>query len=126
DVGDLDLWTVTATVGAAIVMRMAGVTVGGTLTPWLRIYSPAGALVGNSFNTVAAEVAVTAATSGTFLVVVGDGTGGLTGCGAYRLTLAKTGDPVVVSPGDAGGPTLFPATTPFRSDVGDLDLWTVT
>src|SRR5438093_297836 len=83
---------------------MAEVTVGGTLTPWLRIYSPAGALVGNSFNTVAAEVAVTAATSGTFVVVVGDGTGGLTGSGGYRLTLAKTGDPVVVSPGDEGGP----------------------
>jgi hypothetical protein len=124
-VGDLDLWTVTANVGESIIVRMAEVTVGGTLTPWLRIYSPAGALLDSGFSAVATEVTVTAASSGTYLVVVADATGGFTGSGAYRLTLAKTGSPVVVSPGDEGGPLTNGVSTGII-DVGDLDVWTAT
>jgi trimeric autotransporter adhesin len=126
DVGDLDLWTVTANVGESIVVRMGEVAVGGTLTPWVRIYSPTGAIMASSFSAVAAEVAVTAAASGTFLVVVGDGSSGLAGSGAYRLTLAKTGSPVVVSAGDEGGPMTNGAIHAGAIDAGDLDVWTVT
>src|SRR5207247_2334482 len=74
----------------------------------------------------AAEVAVTAGSSGTFLVVAGDFSSGLAGSGTYRLTLAKTGTAVVVSPGDQGGPLTNGAMHTGTIDVGDLDVWTVT
>jgi hypothetical protein len=122
DVGDLDAWTVAAIAGERIAVRMGEVTDGSTLTPWLRIYSPAGVLLGSSFSAVAAEVAITATLSGTFLVVAGDTTASYSGSGAYRLTLAKTGTWVGVSPGDEGGPLPNGVTTGVI-DVGDLDVW---
>ncbi len=123
DVGDLDVWTITATAGQAIVVRMGETS--ASLSPWLRIYSPSGgAALGSSFGSAAAEVAVTATTDGTFLVVAGDNSSGLAGSGAYRLTLAKTGSAVVVSPSDEGGP-LTARLSSAIIDVGDLDVWTL-
>jgi len=126
DVGDLDVWTITANVGDAIVVRMGETSVGSPLTPWLRLYSPSGALLANSFSAAAAEVTTTAASAGTYVVVAGDGTSGLVGSGGYRITLAKTGDPVTVSVGDEGGPLTNGAVQTGAIDVGDLDVWTVT
>jgi len=130
DIGDLDVWTVTATNGNAIVVRM-GVTnnVSGYFTPQVRIYSPTGVLLDSAVGAdgYAAEVAITATNSGTFLVVVGDGySTAFPGAGVYRLTLAKTGDPVVIAPGDTGGPLTNGLTTIGTIDIGDLDVWTVT
>ncbi|MEO8136644.1 MAG: hypothetical protein ABI831_22055, partial [Betaproteobacteria bacterium] len=126
DVGDLDVWTVTATAGDAITIRMAEDTAGLSLTPWLRIYSPAGAKLDDSFSTIGAEVAVPSApASGTYLVVVADGSNSWAGSGAYRLTLAKTGSPVTVTPGDQGGPLTNGFMHTGNINVGDLDLWTV-
>jgi hypothetical protein len=75
---------------------------------------------------LAGEVAVTATNSGTFIAVVGDGNGALSGSGDYRLTLAKTRDPVIVSAGDEGGSLNGSGTYDGTIDVGDLDLWTFT
>jgi hypothetical protein len=122
DVGDIDLWTVDAVAGDAIVVRMGETTPGSTLQPWLRIFSPAGALLDNSFSTVGAEVAVTAPVSGQYIVVAADGSTGFGGSGGYRLTLGKTGDPVTVSPGDEGG-LLSNGAHSGVIDVGDLDVW---
>jgi hypothetical protein len=125
DVGDLDVWTVAATAGQSIVVRM-GETSSVSLSPQLRIYGPTGALLDTSTSTVGAELAVTAASSGTFVVVAGDFASSWSGSGAYRLTLAKTGDPVVVSAGDEGGPMTNGVMHTGTIDVGDLDVWTVT
>jgi hypothetical protein len=124
EVGDMDLGTVEGHAGDAIVVRIAE-TSAAAFTPQLRIYGPTGTLLDSSFSTIGAEVAVTAASSGTFLVVVGDVTGSWQGSGAYRLTLAKTGDPVVVSAGDEGGRLTNGVMHIGTIDVGDLDLWTV-
>jgi hypothetical protein len=128
DVGDLDVWTVTANTNDAIVVRMGRVTPGSTpLAPMLRIYSPMGgaALVTGAVYGSVTEVEVKAPTSGTYLVVAGDYTGGsLAGSGTYRLTLAQTGSAVTVSPGDEGGPLNAGLSTGVI-DVGDLDLWTL-
>ena len=126
DVGDLDLWTLTANAGDSIVVRMGETVANSTLTPWLRLYSPGGTLLSSNFSTIGAEVAATAGSNGTFLVVVGDASGSFSGSGAYRLTLAKTGAPVVVSPGDEGGPLTNGAVHTGTIDVGDLDVWTLT
>src|ERR1043166_5553952 len=68
----------------------------------------------------------TATSSGTFIVVAGDGNGSLSGSGNYRLTLARTGDPVVVTVGDEGGPMTNGVMHTGTILTGDLDVWTFT
>ena len=97
-----------------------------TFYPWVRLYSPGGTLLGSSYGAAAAEVSTTAASSGTFIVVVGDGNGGLYGSGDYRLTLAKMGSPVVVTPGDEGGAMTNGINPTGVISVGDIDVWTFT
>ena len=123
--GDLDVWTFSATSGDALVVRIGEITDTNTFTPWVRIYGPNGKLLDSGFGSLAGEVAVTATNSGTFLVVASDGNGALSGSGNYRLTLAKTGDPVVVSAGDDGGPMTNGYTHLGTILPGDLDLWTI-
>jgi len=123
DLGDLDVWTVSANAGDSIVVRMGDMT-NSTLSPALWIYGPNGALLGaDSAGAVAAEVSFRATNSGTFLVVAGDFSAGYLGRGAYRLTLAKTGDPVLVSAGDEGGRMTNGLMHTGIIDVGDLDVW---
>jgi trimeric autotransporter adhesin len=124
--GDLDLWTFNANSGDAIIVRMGEITRTNAFTPWVRLYGPNGKLLGSGFGTAAGEVAVTATNSGTFIAVVGDGNSSLSGSGDYRVTLAKTGDPVMVSAGDEGGTLIGSGTYDGTIDVGDLDLWTFT
>ncbi len=125
-VGDLDLWTFTANAGDNLIVRMGETVSGSTLTPYLRLYGPTGALLSSSDGTAAAEVTALANTNGTYLVVVGDFSSGFSGAGNYQMTLAKTGDPVVVSSGDEGGPMTNGSTHTGTISVGDLDLWTFT
>ncbi|HUI06991.1 MAG TPA: HYR domain-containing protein [Verrucomicrobiae bacterium] len=122
DVGDLDAWSVTASAGEGIVVGMGELTAGSSLSPWVRIFSPSGALLGGNSGTAAAQVAVTAPSSGAFLVVAGDGSPGSGGSGGYRLTMARTGSAVVVTPGDEGG-LLTNGVSTGTIDVGDLDVW---
>ena len=122
--GDLDVWTFNANSGDAIAVRAGEITDTNTFYPWVRLYSPGGTLLSTSYGTAAAEVSTTAASSGTFIVVVSDGNGGLSGSGDYRLTLAKTGDPVVVSAGDQGGPLTNAVQHLGIISTGDLDVWT--
>ena len=127
DAGDLDVWTFNANSGDAIVVRMGEITdTSGNFTPWVRLYSPDGTLLDSGFGASAGEVSVTATNSGTFIVVAGDGNGALSGTGTYRLTLAKTGAPVVVSAGDDGGPMTNGVMHTGTTDTGDLDIWTFT
>jgi hypothetical protein len=69
---------------------------------------------------------VQATESGTFTVVISDGSTSKGDSGDYRLTLAKTGSPVVVSPGDEGGPMTGINVYDGNIDIGDLDVWSFT
>jgi hypothetical protein len=82
-------------------------------------------LGGNNDGT-AGEVAVQATESGTFTVVIGDGSQFLGDSGDYQLTLAKTVSPVEVSPGDEGGPMTGIDVYDGNIDIGDLDVWSFT
>src|SRR2546428_528936 len=99
DVGDLDVWNFTANTGDSIVVRMGEIVSGSSLTPWLRLYGPNGALLDSSVilnvpsSGAAVEVGARATTNGTFTVVATDASGFLSGNGSYRLKLAKTGSP---------------------------------
>ena len=124
--GDVDAWTFTASAGENILVRMGETTLASGLYPWMRLYSPNGVLLSADFNPAAAEVAFRATNSGTFLVVVGDGNSGLGGSGDYRLSLAKTGSPLTISPSDEGGTVVNGTTYLATIDTGDIDAWTFT
>jgi hypothetical protein len=121
-VGDLDVWSFTASAGENLIVRM-GETVSSTLTPLIWLYGPNGVLLDFYNATLAAEVSFRATNSGTFTVVAGDFSGGYGGSGSYRLTLAKTGSSIVVSAGDEGGPLNGSLSYDGTNDVGDLDIY---
>jgi hypothetical protein len=126
DTGDIDGWTFTATAGESFVVRMGETIAGSALTPFLRLYGPDGAFLAQSFSAAAAEVTMRATNSGTFLVVAGDGTAGLGGTGNYRISLAKTDSPLVISPADEGGPMTGSGSYAGTIDIGDIDAWSFT
>src|SRR2546425_1083869 len=108
---------------------------GGTVTqttayfaPWIRLVSPTGVLLGNSFTqTGASNIAATAPTSGTYTVIIGSYVAGFyNGTGSYRLALAKGPGAVEVSTGDEGGPMTDGATNAGSIYQGDFDTWTFT
>ena len=124
-VGDSDTWTFAANTGEAIVIRVGEITQSGSFTPRIRLKDPSAVLLATASGSVAAEIAVHAASSGIFTVIVDDAIG-TTATGTYRLTLAETGAAVVVSPGDEDGPLTNGALQTGTIDVGDLDVWTLT
>jgi hypothetical protein len=126
DTGDMDAWSFTANAGESIMVWVGEITASSSLVPWLRLYGPDGTLLGNDFNAAAAEVTVRATNSGTFLVVIADGSAARSGVGDYRLSLAKTGTPLTISPSDEGGTLTNGASYAGTIDVGDVDAWTFT
>ena len=127
DVGDLDVWSFTANVGENIVVRMGEMVSGSPLTPHLRLFGPNGALLSTYGNSGAAsEVSTRATNSGAFTVVASDLSSAYAGSGTYRLKLAKTGSPIVVSLGDEGGSITNGVLYTGMIDVGDLDVWNFT
>lgn len=126
DVGDLDVWTLTATNGDTLTLAIGETVAGSSLTPALWLYGPDGKLLDSGSGTAAAQVSFRATNSGSFIVVAGDFSSAFAGSGTYRLTLARTGSPVVVSTGDEGGPLANGATYNGVIEVGDLDVWTLT
>jgi len=126
-VGDLDVWSFTASAGENLTVRVGELVSGSPLTPSLWLLGPNGAQLDfYASSSIAGEVSVRATNNGTFTVVVGDWNNDFAGSGAYRLTLAKTGSPVVISPGDEGGPLINGQTYTATIDAGDLDVWTIT
>ena len=126
ETGDVDQWTFSAKTGDSIIVRMGETTAGSRLLPWLRLYGPNGVLLNSDFNAGAAEVSARATNSGLFSVVAADGSGGLAGTGNYRISLVKTGEPLVISGNDEGGLMTGIGTYEGLIDVGDIDAWTFT
>lgn len=121
EVGDIDVYRFEATANESVMVR-----VGATeFTPWLRLYSPNGALIdettsGNSFardgvlTTVATNAGIhTLAVSATY--------GGQ--AGAYDLSFVRGTSPLQIAAGDEGG-DLISGTRVFGNiDLGDLDAY---
>src|SRR5438552_18023007 len=72
--GENDTWTFAANTGDSIVLRIGQLSdATGNFEPQIRLLSPANAQLGSSVGDLAAEIAVTAPSSGTYTVVVSDG-----------------------------------------------------
>lgn len=126
EIGDLDAWTIDVEAGETILVRAGETVAGSTLYPWLRLYGPNGVLLHQDFNAAAAEVTARATNSGTFTIVVGDGTSGLAGIGNYRLSLARTVGALLISDTDEGGSMTGTNEYVAAIEIGDLDAWTFT
>lgn len=121
-VGDLDAWTFTAPAG--IPMAISVGKLGGTdFTPWIRLISPTGAVIGNNWNTNVGQINVVGPVTGTYTVVVSTNDAGNDGTGTYQLVVQKSGNPPV-PPGDQGGPMTIGDNHTGAITVGDLDRWT--
>src|SRR5262249_51920847 len=126
-IGDLDLWSFTASAGDRVVLRIGELTNTSYFNPWLRVYGPNGLLIGDtgagSYET-AVEVALTATNSGTFTVLVTDSTYGRNdGTGAYRLYYSQFPGAFVVPASDEGGALANGGAHNGTIQIGDLDLW---
>jgi RHS repeat-associated protein len=127
--GDLQAWSLGASSGESVVVRVGMLSSSGVFDPWLRLYWPDGQLVGSvdPGSGPVAEVAITATNSGTFTVLVGDGSyGGYGGTGTYQLSCLTVPGLFVVSAGDQGGGLADNSFNPGAISMGDLDPWTFT
>jgi hypothetical protein len=123
-VGDLDRWTFQANQNDAIAVSVGEVS-GSDFTPWIRLVSPSGAVVGNNWDVTVAQLNITAAETGTYTIAIGTADAGIDGTGNYVLTVAKGPGSFIVSPGDQGG-AISNGVQNGIITVGDLDMWSVT
>jgi hypothetical protein len=109
---------------------MGNLMTNGTLDPFFRLYGPDGALLSlvGGYGYLAESIVLRATNSGTFLAVLTGNNAKFVPTGAtgkYRITLAKTGTPVVTSQGDQGGAMTNGFMHKGFIDLGDADVYTV-
>jgi hypothetical protein len=85
NIGDLNVYTFTICKGEFISLSLNRLVNNGGFDPWLRLYGPTGALLGSVANATSAQINLTATNSGTFTIIVSDGSGTLSGTGTYQL-----------------------------------------
>src|SRR5688572_2836031 len=125
--GDVDGWTFAANAGGRISLHVGEITDTDDFRPWIRLWAPNGASLGDTAG-VSADVIddVVAGVTGTYLVQVASFDSGVDGEGTYRLTMTHTPGPITVSPGDQGGPLTNGAIHEGQILQGDVDVWTFT
>jgi trimeric autotransporter adhesin len=122
--GDLDMWTFDANQGDYIALSIGEDGTNTGFTPWIRLLSPAGTVVATSNNALVAQINETAATTGTYTVIVATADLGRDATGDYLLTLAQVPGSFTVPSGDDGGALGSGTNHPGTISRGDLDIWT--
>ncbi len=119
--GDLDIWSINASAGDRIMVRMG--TTG--YRPYLLLYGPNGNQVdvgaGAGAGDTDAWVETTSTSNGVYTVVAQSYYPN--GTGPYTIHLAKSIGPFVVSPGDEGGDLVNGAANTGQIAKGDIDMW---
>ena len=88
--GDVDVWTFTAQAGQRIAVHIGEVTETDDFRPWIRLWAPTGASLGDTFGMATAQISATATVTGTYLVLVASLDGGFDGTGTYSLIVDVT------------------------------------
>ncbi len=122
--GDIDGWTFSANAGDRVIVSLGETSNSSGFSPWLRVISPSGTVVGSNFGFSAAQVEFSAPAAGSYTVVVGSAAGGFTGTGDYLLTLVRAPGTLTVSAGDQGGTLTNGGTRAASIYTGDVDGWT--
>ncbi|NOT44078.1 MAG: hypothetical protein HOP14_05680, partial [Acidobacteria bacterium] len=125
--GEVDSWTFVANAGDALSLSLAEIGPDSAFWPWIRLLSPAGAVVssGEDWGVLVGQVNVVAPLSGEYTVLVASNDTGKNDTGDYSLILAQTGA-FVVPPSDQGGALVNGQNHAGQIFVGDLDAWTFT
>lgn len=87
-IGDLDMFSFTATQGANLSVTIAELTGTTDYTPWIRLVAPNGQLVGNNWGASGAAINVVASQTGTYTIIIGTADSGNDATGTYQLTLS--------------------------------------
>jgi hypothetical protein len=124
--GDLDVWTFTANTGDRIALHVGQISETADFRPWIRLWAPNGASLGNVSGVDATAIEAIASVTGQYLVLVASFDPAFDGSGTYRLTMTHTPGPIVVTTGDQGGPLINGSTHTGQIEQGDLDIWTFT
>jgi hypothetical protein len=122
-VGDLDMWSFSATAGESIIIGIGEVGLDSPFRPWIRLKSPTGQNLGSQANVLADQIEAVATVTGVYTVVVSSGDVGLSATGDYTLTLAKSPGAFTISGGDEGGAMTNGSNHAASIHVGDLDMW---
>ena len=73
--------------GEPITVQISETTDTDDFRPWIRVWTPAGGLLGSSFGLSTAQIGpILAPVTGTYLVLVGSADSGVDGTGTYSLT----------------------------------------
>ncbi|WP_240920018.1 hypothetical protein [Paraglaciecola sp. 20A4] len=116
--GDLDTWTFEATAGELLNIQIADVDQDG-LFPFMTLYAPDGTRVGAASSyTVANLYNIAATQTGTYILLVQDGTSGRVQVGNYEVHFAKS------IGADENGTLNNGGAVSSDITLGDLDTWT--
>ncbi|ABG40023.1 peptidase-like protein [Paraglaciecola sp. T6c] len=116
--GDLDTWTFEATTGERLNIQIADVDDAGFF-PFMTLYAPDGTRVGSASNyTVANLYNVAATQTGTYILLVQDGTSRRDEVGSYEVHFAKSVG------ANENGPLINGGAVSSDITLGDLDTWT--
>jgi hypothetical protein len=127
DRGDVDVWTFDANAGDRIDLHLGQLTDDNDFRPWLRLWAPNGAVLGDTAGVTAAVLnGAVAPLTGTYYVLIASYDSFYDGTGTYRLTMTHTPGPITVSAGDEGGPLTNGGTHTGVIQLGDVDVWTFT
>ncbi len=118
--GEMDMWTFSASAKDSINLRVGTTGFDG----YLELYGPNGALLADTEGVTDDPIAYTATNSGTFTVLVSSWFSG--GTGTYALFLAQMPESFIVPPGDAGGAMTGGTRYNGTLSLGDLDMWSFT
>jgi hypothetical protein len=124
--GDVDVWTFSATAGQRISLHIGEITDSADFRPWIRLWSPSGASLGDTAGLAVTVLDdVIAPVTGIYTVLVASFDSGFDGTGTYALTMVHTPGPVVTAPGDEGGVVVVGSSVSGQITQGDVDVWTV-
>jgi hypothetical protein len=117
--GAIDSYTFTANAGETIELRVTD-TLAGSFVPTVAIYNPTGGLVSSALGTNVAAAGFSAATTGSYTVLIDDSSSGLASTGPYLIYFTK-------APGaDADGVLTPGAVVSGQLAEGAIDSYTFT
>ncbi len=118
ELGDIDSYTFSVNAGENILLRVADLSGTSAFFPFMTLFNPSGGYVTAGAGANVGRIEVPAGATGTYTVVVSDGSTTGDAVGSYNLYLARV-------PGADEGGRLYDGPTRFDAiDLGDLDSYT--